>query len=194
MVHHIYHTRGIILESMPSGEANRYYKIFTENLGLVGATAQAVREGKSKLRYVLQDFSTVHVDLVRGKDVWRITSAIEEQAFDLSENRNAQRLFLTACTFVARFLHGEGRENEVFTELYALGLFLKNNNVTSETLVKMELLVSLRLLFFLGYVDGAGYEQYLTPGHYSPELLESIETEQVAVRALVDRAVTSSQL
>lgn len=74
-MYHIYHTRGVILGSVPIGESNRFYKIFTEEMGLVHATAQAVREAKSKLRYSLQDFSWASFDLVKGREVWRITSA-----------------------------------------------------------------------------------------------------------------------
>src|SRR6476646_175067 len=74
-MHHIYHTEGIILSSRNYGEAGKYYSIFTRDLGMIYATASGVRKLSSKLRFVLQDFVYVKVDLVQGKDFWRITSA-----------------------------------------------------------------------------------------------------------------------
>ena len=74
-MHNIYHTEGIILESKNFGEAGRYYSIFTRELGMVYASAQGVRKMSSKLRFILQDLSYINIDLVQGKDFWRITSA-----------------------------------------------------------------------------------------------------------------------
>ncbi len=78
-MHHIYHTEGIILGSKNYGETGKYYSIFTRDLGMVYASAQGVRKISSKFRYVLQDFSYVKVDLVRGRDFWRVTSASENK-------------------------------------------------------------------------------------------------------------------
>ncbi len=74
-MHHIYHTEGIILSSSNFGEAGKYYNIFTRDLGMVHASAQGVRKMSSKLRYVLQDFSYIKLDLVVGKNIFRITTA-----------------------------------------------------------------------------------------------------------------------
>ena len=74
-MYHIHHTEGIILSSKNYGEAGKYYSLLTRDLGLINASAQGVRKISSKLRFVLQDFSYIKVDLVHGKDFWRLTSA-----------------------------------------------------------------------------------------------------------------------
>ena len=74
-MYHIHHTEGIILGSKNFGEAGRYYFIFTRDLGMIYASAQGVRKMSSKLRYILQDFSYIKIDLVKGKDFWRVASA-----------------------------------------------------------------------------------------------------------------------
>src|SRR5258706_15146820 len=74
-MHHIYHTEGIILGSKNFGEAGKYYSIFTRDLGMIYASAQGVRKMSSKLRFVLQDFAYIKIDLVEGKDFWRVTNA-----------------------------------------------------------------------------------------------------------------------
>ena len=73
-MHHIYHTEGIILGSRNFGETGKYYSIFTRDLGMISASAQGVRKMSSKLRFVLQDFAYLKIDLVKGKDFWRITN------------------------------------------------------------------------------------------------------------------------
>ena len=55
MAHHVYTTPAYLIESTPSGEANKSYLLFTKDLGMIRATAQGVRLLKSKLRYSLQD-------------------------------------------------------------------------------------------------------------------------------------------
>jgi DNA repair protein RecO (recombination protein O) len=74
-MHHIHHTEAIILGSKNYGEAGRYYFLFTKDMGLVYASAIGVRKMSSKLRFILQDLSYIKVDLIEGKDFWKITSA-----------------------------------------------------------------------------------------------------------------------
>ena len=79
MLHHIYHTEGFVLSGQSVGEANKYFRIFTKDFGMVGAMAQGIRLLQSKLRYSLQDYSYSKISLVRGKQVWRIVGAIKEK-------------------------------------------------------------------------------------------------------------------
>ena len=76
-MHHIYHTEGIVLESRNFGEAGKYFSIFTRDLGLVTASAQGIRKMSSKLRFVLQDFSYVKIDLVSGRNIFRVTNVLK---------------------------------------------------------------------------------------------------------------------
>ncbi len=82
MSHHIYHTEGIVLSGHNTGEANKYVAVFTREMGLIRATVQSIRKSTSKLRYSLQNYSLARVDFVRGRDVWRITSAMPMSLFD----------------------------------------------------------------------------------------------------------------
>src|SRR3989344_8517195 len=77
MSHHLYQTPGIVLSSSPYGEANRDFRIFTKELGLIRASAQGIRFLKSKLRYAIHDFSYCDLSLVRGKEVWRLTGVLK---------------------------------------------------------------------------------------------------------------------
>lgn len=195
MAHHIYHTHGIILGSVPTGESNRFYKIFTEELGLVGAVAQAVREGKSKLRYSLQDLSFVSVDLVRGKEVWRITSAGERRSLPGIKGDTARtKLFARICSLTARLLQGEGREQELFADIVGLAEFLETYAAGERLFDSLETLVALRVLVRLGYLDPSGYEHFLDSGAYSQDLLEKFEVVRAQSLLKINEALKVSHL
>lgn len=195
MTHHIYHTRGVILSSQPSGESNRFYKIFTEELGLIGAAAQAVREGKSKLRYTLQDMSFVTVDLVRGKDVWRIVSAGAWRPLEgIKKDLVRIRLLASFCALLSRLLHGEGRDQELFLEIVSVADFLENETISAELELFFETLMTFRVLTHLGYMDSAGYEQFLEPNIYSVELLNKFESKRLETLHRINEALNASHL
>jgi len=195
MAHHIYHTRGIILGSVPIGESNRFYKIFTEELGLVGASAQSVRKEESKLRYVLQDFSLINVDLVRGKEVWRITSAGEEVSYWALKGDSVRlKLFARSCALLSRLIHGEGREDELFNDLLGALNFLEHTTIPAELTLSFESLAALRSLVWLGYLDPERYERFLFAGVWTIPLLEDFETIRISAIPEINDALHSSQL
>jgi chromosome segregation protein len=74
-MHPIHTTPGFIIDSRPYGEAGKLLSIFTRDFGLVTTSASGIRFEKSKLRYHSQDYSFGSFSLVRGKELWRLTSA-----------------------------------------------------------------------------------------------------------------------
>ena len=195
MSHHVYHTRGIILGSVPMRESNRFYKILTDELGLIGASAQSVRDGKSKLRYALQDFSPVVVDLVRGKEMWRITSAIEEFACpNIKSDSVRLKLFARLCSLVQRLVHGEGREDALLLDLRGAFEFLEEDVLPSELHSAFETLATFRVLVLLGYFDYEGYEEFMESGIWSTETLEKFEKLRLKVIPRINEALVASQL
>ncbi len=194
-MYHIYHTRGLILSSSPIGESNRFYKIFTEELGLVGASAQSVREEKSKLRYILQDFSWVTLDLVRGKEVWRITSAVEGRNLSVIKGDSARlKLFIRMCSLVLRLVHGEGREDNLFHDLVLMTEFLEKDTAGVKFELASEAIVALRILAHLGYLDPVKYKDFLYPATLSVDLLEEFEKIRTATIPVINNALRASQL
>lgn len=195
MSHHIYHTHGVILGSQPTGESNRFYKIFTLELGLVGATAQSVREGKSKLRYTLQDFSMVTIDLVRGKEVWRIVSAGAWRPLEnIKKDSTRMELLAQFYSLLSRLLHGEGRDQGLFTEIVGVADFLEKEALPPMLTLSFETLTTLRVLAHLGYLDPRGYEQFLDGGGYSIRLLEKFEIVRLKALPKISEALNASHL
>lgn len=194
MSHHIYHTRGLILGSIPIGESNKFYKIFTEELGLVWASAQAVRMEKSKLRYSLQNFSWVTLDLVKGREVWRITSAREETAHPaLKADTERFQIFVRICALVSRMVHGERQEKELFEDLLSLANFFEQNTVQSIS-PSVEVLASARVLARLGYLDDTLNDQFTRIRGWSTDILGEFEKEREMVVVKIKEALNASHL
>ncbi|MGB2580335.1 MAG: DNA repair protein RecO [Minisyncoccia bacterium] len=195
MSHHIYHTHGIILSSSSVGESNRFYKIFTEELGLVGAMAQSVREGKSKLRYTLQDLSLITVDLVRGKEMWRIVSAgAWRQGDAINADDMRLKLFARFCALLSRLLHGEGRDQELFEEIVRVADFLEKNVIPEDLSFSFEVLAILRILVHLGYLDPKEYGKFLGAEAYSIETLMEFEKIRLVAIPKINEALNASHL
>src|SRR5271166_5034460 len=117
-MHHIYHTEGLILGSKNFGETGKCYFIFTRDLGMIYASAQGVRKMSSKLRFVLQDFAYVKIDLVQGRDFWRLTSASKTNELEqLSKNSETFEVIYNVANLLKRLLAGVEPNEDLFVDL-----------------------------------------------------------------------------
>ena len=153
-MHHIYHTEAIILDSKNSGEANRSFTLFTRELGVIRAQAQGVRHLKSKLRYALQDLNRVKIDLVRGKEVWRITSATWIHSYeDIKKSQGTFGCVIKIAQLLKRLSAGEGHNIPLFEKFISGLSFLEKHSFTYEEIQDAEVALVLSLLYELGYVE-----------------------------------------
>ena len=113
-MHHIYHTQGFVLGSRNKGEANKMLTIYTREMGLVRAMVQGIRLGKSKLRFALQDYSYTNIDLVRGKDIWRVTSAKNISTFPFARfSKDSLLLIARVSSLLERLCDGEESNEKI---------------------------------------------------------------------------------
>ncbi len=143
-MHPIHTTPGFIIDSRPYGEAGKLISIFTRDFGLVTTSASGIRFEKSKLRYHSQDYSFGSFSLVRGKELWRLTSAVDspvipapglrrgqapagiqdemikpngktlDPRFRGDDNENSQALIARIALLLRRLLHGEEANPSLF--------------------------------------------------------------------------------
>lgn len=152
-MHHIYHTEAIILGSRNFGEAGKHFYLFTRELGMVYASAQGVRKMSSKLRFILQDFAYVKIDLVRGKDFWRITSASKTNELEnISINSLKLEVLAKVSKLLRRLLAGEEANTELFEDLVKGLKILESSK--DEEIRNVEVILVLRTLHRLGYIGG----------------------------------------
>lgn len=194
-MHHIYHTHGFILSSKNTGEANKMLTIYTREMGLVRALAQGVRLHKSKLRFTLQDFSYVNVDLVQGKELWRVTSAKHISSFPLARSGAFSLVLMTRVSkLIERLCTGESPNENIFDDFIQALYLLDDENISSSSQEALELHLILRIMNSLGYIgDSAILSKYLSSS-FDYSKTKSLLKERQSIIAYINKALNESQL
>ena len=193
-MHHIYHTEGIILGSRNYGEAGKCYYIFTRDLGMIYASAQGVRKMSSKLRFVLQDFAYLKVDLVQGKDFWRITSVQKTNELEhITQNRGAFGVFANIARLLKRLLVGVEANEELFHELVN-GLRILEKSTTKEELENIEAILVLRILNNLGYIGGGDALSILIKSPFEEALIFEASKSRGKILSEINKALKETHL
>lgn len=189
----VYTTAGFVLGSTERGEANKIYSIYTEDFGLVRASAQGVRLEKSKLRYNLDDFAHGYFSLVKGKELWRLTGSERDGESRLPVE--VRRIIARVLNLVRRLVHGEERNRTLFSALDAMMKKANSFSQDSIDLVPFELLSLLRVLHSLGYVGSVvGVDESLFSGDMTDEMLSIVSKKRGEILAYINRAIGETQL
>ncbi|PIQ68253.1 MAG: hypothetical protein COV91_05095 [Candidatus Taylorbacteria bacterium CG11_big_fil_rev_8_21_14_0_20_46_11] len=155
-MYHLYHTEAFIIGSTPRGEGSQTITLLTKELGLITTTAQSVREERSKLRYGLQEFSLSYCTLVRGKGIWRLTSAVltEHLYHTFRGVPEASLLFGRVFRLLRRLAPGEEKNEHVFIAVRESIEFAKTYPILP--VAEIEIVLVLRVLYLLGYLAPRG--------------------------------------
>lgn len=193
--HHIYHTQAIILSSRNTGEANKYLTLYTRELGLVRASAQGVRLAQSKLRYGLQDYSYANVDLVRGRDIWRVTSSIPINSFPfIRTNKKSLSLIFKISKLIERLCTGEEANENIFDSLIQALCLLDCENIDDKNREATELYLVFSIVYELGYVgDSKNVTEYLGK-NFSHKDVDVFLRERTSIVAHINKALRESHL
>lgn len=193
-MHHIYHTEGLILGSKNFGETSRYYYIFTRDLGMIYASAQGVRKMSSKLRFVLQDFAYVKIDLVQGKEFWRVTSASKTNLLgDITKTPQNLAVFDNIARLLRRLLAGVEPNPELFADVLS-GLEILETLKTDADLRNAEAVLVLRILNNLGYIGGGEQVQNLVSSPLDIPLLLEMQNSRSMILSLINKALRETHL
>ncbi len=195
MSHRIYNTEAFVLGTTSRGEGSSYVRFYTRDLGLISAWVQGVRTLQSKLRYHVQPFSYSQLSLVRGRDMWRVTGA-EEIISLVSPQREMARFQFISKIFalLSRLVTGEEADAELFDEVRAV-LRSPKDTFTSEDFSMLEVLLVLRVLFRLGYLESTDDARVLLecdltdPLHY-----DTVRPLRPHAVSLINSALRASQL
>ena len=176
MSHHIYHTSALIIGSYQAREANRHFKLFTKEFGLLTASAQSVRAPLSKLRGGLALFSLSDVAMIHSKSGWRLTNAIEKKAYwphirgtpstsvtpstpgtaaaeGTTTGANAKkRIAASIAQLIDRLVNGEEKHEKLFDQLVEFFEFLTKEALDEKTMRAFECVAVLRIMSELGYI------------------------------------------
>lgn len=193
-MHHIYHTEGIILGSRNYGEAGKCYYIFTRDLGMVYASAQGVRKMSSKLRYILQDFAYVKVDLVQGRDFWRVTSASKTNLLEqITENPKTFEIFANIARLLKRLLAGIEPNEALFVDLLQC-LFILEKTKKEEDLRNIEAITVLRIVNNLGYIGTHKVLETYVKSPFEENLIFEASKNRTTILTEINKALKETHL
>lgn len=170
MAYETYTTEALVCGTKNRNTADRSYLLFTREAGMLFADARSVREERSRQRYALQDFTLVRVTLVKGRAGWRIGS-IEPQRnyYQLAETKSARGSVVSIVRLLRRFVSGEQTDVHLFSYLISA---LETLSQPTRHRQFVELVVFVRILAYLGYVDTTQVPESLR------DLLPAAVTEQ----------------
>lgn len=194
-MHHIYHTLGFILSSRNVGEANKSFTLYTDKLGLVRATAQGVRLHESKLRFSLQDFSYCNIDLVKGRDIWRITSATKISSFPLArKNKKSIAIIAQVSKLVERLCYGEEANSVIFANIIQTFKLLDVDGVEKSFQEALEIYLVLNIMNALGYIgESEILDEYLGQ-KFEIRKIENLLKDKQSIISHINKALNESQL
>jgi DNA repair protein RecO len=191
-----YKTKGIIMGGSNIGEASRSYNIFTRDFGLIRVRAQGIRELNSKLKYHLQNLFLINTHLVKGKSGWRVTEAYKIKSFPesfitKSKLQSSTRILL----FLKRMLPEEGENTSLFDIIDKGFSFMEKEDLSSEVVSDLEILMVLRTLRKLGYVKSdKRLETLLSSDDYDNNLLiQTGEMRKFLIRE-INQSIKTSDL
>ena len=194
-MHHIYHTHGFILASRNKGEANKMLTIYTREMGLLRAMVQGIRLHKSKLRFALQDLSYSNVDIVRGKDIWRVTSASNVTTFPYARSSEPSLLIITRVSkLLERLCDGEESNEKIFDDFIQTLYLLDDMNIAKSSREALELHLVLRIMDTLGYIGESDMLKEYLGGNIDLNKTELLLKEKRSIISHINKALNESQL
>ena len=194
MSHAVYQTPAIILSAKNMRESNKLMVLYTEKFGLIYISIQSARELKSKMRFHLNIFSLVDVDLIQGRDIWKLTG-IHEYYSSLSFIDTSWYVLVNKVSdFLLRLCKGEEVNNDIWTDFKMLYCMIQNiKDISKEDENRFEIILISRILYYLGYWKG---EEYYIFAHnpFQKEYYNFIDENRTKLIILINQGIKDSQL
>ena len=193
-MHHICHTEGIILGSRNTGESGKYYYIFTKELGMIYATATGVRKISSKLRFILQDYAYLKIDLVQGQNFFRVTSASKTNQLEkITKRPEALKIFHNIVRLLKRLLAGVEPNEALFIDLLHSMRALEKIESKSD-LQNIEAIIVLRILNNLGYIGGNENLKDLIKSPFDESMIFEVSKSRSHILNQINKALKETHL
>ena len=193
MSHAIYQTPAFILKTKNMRESNKLVFLYTQKFGLVYASIQSVRELKSKMRSHTTKLSLVDVDLVRGRDIWRLTGIHENIASLSFVETPWYTLFDKLALLLQRLCVGEESNTALWDDIADLFLEYQKNKTETKNIALFEIIIITRVLYQLGYwYDEEDLVQSSYP--YTTEILAFVDHNKKKLIHKINQGIQDSQL
>lgn len=190
MSHAIYQTPAIILKTKNMRESNKLVVLYTQKFGLIYCITQSIRELKSKMRYHTNRYSLVTVDLVQGRDIWRITGIHE----DASAINFAGTIFYELISKFTQLLIRLCNSEESYPELWDDLDFLYRHQdlINDDNQDIYEIIFTIRTLSVLGYWDGN--EPFLGDTPFAADNFDFVKNKKTLLIHTINQRLQDTQL
>ncbi|MFA6463612.1 MAG: recombination protein O N-terminal domain-containing protein [Candidatus Paceibacterota bacterium] len=190
MSHVKYTTDAFVIASKEHGEADRIFKLYTKDFGMIFAIAKGVRHLKSKLNPHLGIGGRVKISLVKGKEFWRLIEAVKYDEDNIPVR--SRKHFAKIMAVVSRLVHGEEKNPEVYNSL--LGLYKALFGLPLNCLEGLELIASTKILSGLGYSGSEELFKTIYQSSFCEEDAVLALGEKSKIILMVNKALTHSHL
>ena len=198
-MHALHTTEAFVLGSIPQGESNRVFRLFTKEFGYLYAHGQGVRDVRNRNRFALTTGQHIRVTLVRGRETWRITGAQSlapaAEARDMHTRARAaqvRKLFSLCASLAPR----ETRSDDLYRLLTAVRETLLHCD--TQDVRDVETIGALRLLNLLGYVaapaNDAWPNELLGSVETRPELIVWAQSHRAEVLRVINGGIESANV
>lgn len=202
----IHHTEGIVLSGYAKGEADKLISLYTRDFGLVRADARGVRKLTSKLRFALQPYKVVRIDLIVTRAAYRAGSTDLLLSLDSPDMATLGALHRIA-TLLRRLVPEQEKNEPLYEAIIEVVNFLSNSSKEkiggkSEEIGKeklttnvssLELLAVFRILYHLGYVTESG-ERSIVREPITRQLLEQVALRREVLVKEVNESLRETML
>lgn len=196
MAYHVYTTEGIVFSGDLQGEADKYYSLFTKELGLIFAIGKGIRKQQSKLSPQMDVMTHGEFSFVHGKRGWRIIGARETdnvwKAF--RDDKVKQRAVVDIVRTLRTLIAGEDPHPELFGSFVSAVAYLQTENLSHEEVKVWKRVATLRLLALLGYGDKPAYESFLHTSVWSRFVIADALLLTDQMNADIEEALIASDL
>ncbi len=182
---------GFVIDSRPYGEAGKIFSILTSDLGLVRAAAQGIRLEKSKLRYHIELYTLGQFSFVKGKDIWRLTSA---NRIEVPDEKKLDELLAKLALVLKRLLQGEASHPELYGLIEEVVQNFDFSLLNDQDWSMLETLTVIRILHALGYINERDIPKSAYVDKNSLELVRSLVQYRKSLNQEINRALRESQL
>ncbi len=188
-MHHKYTTQGFIVNTKGSREADMLYSVYTEEFGMVFASATSVRLSKSKLRPHLFVGVLLSITILKSKVGWKLVEAKQSGDMILLKHPGF-KVFARMLSVLKSLVHGEEKNESLFQavlDIYNIILEKKEEDVGEG----VELLGMVKILASLGYGTDIGITKYIDRG-FDEVTLREIALERSEIVKEINKALKAT--
>ena len=192
MAYVTYTTEAIVCGTYDRNTADRSYRLFTRELGMLYADARSVRKEESKQRQALSDFAYIKVSLVKGKGGWKVGSVTEiKNYYGSAVDQAARGSVVKLIRLLRRFVTGEETQSELFDEyISALDFFVGERSKRK----CFEHIFIQRILSQLAYIKSSDVPMQFTNIGLGEIPIDGVCIQDHAIALSIERAQNASQL